>query len=191
MSILQERPEAIAAPRHEFGEVLNLTFAEAADVSAGAYDTPEQQADRRVIAERLQAAMQPGAAIIHRVNRLDVRGGILLEPPNIMSVPLGDRRELAIGYIMWQQGTETPGVMRFRSLVEGTQYGAPVAIPLFAAGREGVINMVRHEFVEQWDREHSPGGLPWSDISDVAQLRLFGALADTDVRLSDAVAEPL
>ena len=188
---IQERQDVVAAPRQESGEVLHLTFAEAADISAGPYDTAEQQADRRLIAERLQAAMQPGAAILHQVDKLDVRGGILLEPPSIVSVPRGNSQELAIGYTMWQDNAERQGTMRFSSIGEGVQYGAKVTMPLFAAGREGVMSMVRHGFVEQWDREHQPGGLHWADQSDLTQLRTFEALVDTDVRLSDVLEETL
>lgn len=163
-----------------------LSYAEAADLSRGQHDTPEQHAERLEAARRLQEAMVPGASVLHQVNRLDVRGGYLTDYPEITLVPVGDDHELALVYEMeGVDGSAYTGAMLFRDLAHGTRYGARQYPPELIAGEQNIRTYVLAKYAEQ--RALEAEGLEWDDITPLTELYRFGALAQTDVRMSDVL----
>ncbi len=168
--------------RHERGDVIDISFTEAATMSHGQYDSEEQKARRIEIAHNLEAAMQPGAPILHQVNRLSVYGGFLIAPPNIVMHPYGKR--LTIAFDIRSGGKNLHQEMYIRNLVAPTQYGAPMHLPHIVAGEEDILEFVRIRHDAQRAAEEG-AGIAWDDISPLTELRTYAALANTGLRLHD------
>jgi hypothetical protein len=168
-----------------------LSFAEAAELSHGPYDTDEQHLQRIEYARRLAETMVPGASVLHRVNSLEVHGGTLIDLPEVLLVPRGNDFELALGYKLDAGLDEYTGYMTFNSLIAGTRPGfSPkdyANMPVLIAGDQDVSNYALQTYARQRILENIPGGVPWDDMSPLTELRVYGALAHTNVRLKDVL----
>jgi hypothetical protein len=162
----------------ECAETSGISFAEAVERSHRQHDTPEQQAARYEIAMQLQAAMQPGASVIHQATRLDVRGGILLGTPNVAEI--GRDGNLAISFSLWRNNGDQLCFMRFRDLVYGTHFGAEHHPPALAVGPEGIKEYMRGQSIMFDDVANC-----LANTESYTCLRAYGALSETDLRLSD------
>lgn len=94
-------------------------FVKAAAESHGPYDSEHDQSLRLAAAERLAKTMVPGAPVILRRGMV-VRGGILLEPPNVVA----DRDSPALLFTVSRFGQEHDEAVSLRRLIEGRVYGA-------------------------------------------------------------------
>lgn len=178
----------LAAPTrmHLRGEhIAPGSFAEAAEMSHGRYDTPEQKAERIAAAHRLEETMVAGASVIHQKNRLDIQAGTLLDAPRIIT--LGENGALGFEFDYLSATGPSTSRMSFTDLIYGTRYGAEQHIPEIAAGTEDVKGFALSRFVKQRYAEAQEGGIPWHDISPLTEMRTYEALTNTDVRLSDVV----
>jgi hypothetical protein len=168
-----------------------LSFAEAAELSHGRYDTAEQRAERIEAARRLQETMVPGASVLHRVGSLEVRGGTLIDEPEVILVPRGDDFELAISYRLDAGLDEHQGYMTLNSLIAGTRSGYTPKdyerLPVLVAGDEDVVDHVLKVYANQRNLEESPGGVPWYDMSPLTEIRTYAALQHTGVRVADVL----
>ncbi|HVI69543.1 MAG TPA: hypothetical protein VM581_03730 [Magnetospirillaceae bacterium] len=178
----------------EYGESIAISFAEAAELSHGPYDSPEQKAQRVAIAEYLEVAMQPGAAVLHQVNRLAIRGGTLHGAPSVVLRPYGTELALALSFDLAGGERIAHQEMYVRDLAERNRPGAPRPLPRLVVGKAPILEHVESMYHRQRAAEKQPGGIPWNDISPLTELYTYGALATTSVRLTDvapAIAESL
>ncbi len=183
-----EQYAAEASFRHERGDVVDMSFAEAAAISYGQYDTEEEKASRIEFAEQLEAAMQPGEPVLHEVNRLSVHGGILTAPPKIVARPYGKELVLAIAFDIRSGSENKHQEMYVRDLVTATQYGAPTNLPQIVAGDEHILGFVQKRHDTQRAAEKG-ADIAWNDISPLTELKTYAALASTGLRLSDYMPE--
>ncbi len=167
------------SPPPEIYKDTGLSFGEAAELSHGQYDTAEQRAERYLAALRLAETMQPGEPVIHQVNRLKVRGGILMAPPKVTVV--GDSQELAIAYTLQNGQADT---IRFRNLIYGTRYGAEQHLPVLVAGLDDIAGYIAGHYAKQRAMQQQ-GGAPWDDISHITELRAYAALSHAGLHATD------
>ena len=187
MSLTELESVATAFHSPEHRDRVFISFAEAANLSHGPHDSPDQMRQRIAVAEQLETIMQVGTPVLHQVNRLYVRGGSLLAPPAVVLRPYGNTYVLALSFDLAGQETTTHQEMYVRDLVDGIRYGAQQHVPRVFAGEEEVARHVLDTFYKQRSAERQPGGIPWDDISPLTELYTYGALAETNVRLSDIV----
>jgi hypothetical protein len=183
-----ERQVPETSLRHERGDIIDISFAEAAAVSYGQYDTVEEKAHRVEVAQKLEVAMQPGAPVLHQVNRLSVYGGILTAPPKIVTRPYGREFALAVAFDIRSDNKNRYQEMYVRDFVTTTQYGAPTHLSQIVAGDENVLEFVRTRHDAQRAAEKGDG-IAWNDISPLTELKTYAALAGTGLRLSDLMPQ--
>jgi hypothetical protein len=160
----------------------------AANMSHGAYDSPNDRLARLKTAEHLAVTLKPGEPVLHRRGSLEVVGGHLVESPDIAIVAPS---ELGLLYRLQTNGDVVDGTMNFRDLAPGFRPGWEPQhyenLPVIVAGTDDIKEFMWRQYIGLRQLEQLPGGVPWQSMAPLTELKALAALAHTDIRMRDVL----
>lgn len=160
----------------------------AANVSHGLYDTEQDRATRLATAERLARTMKPGEPVLYRQSSLHVVGGHLVERPDIA---INRRSELSLVCRLQTNDDIVEGEIGFSYLARGRRPGWDEQhydnLPVLVAGTDDIQQYAWQQYLELRQLEQQPGGVPWQSMAPLTELKMFAALAHTDIRMRDVL----